>query len=316
MAKPEFKTRQLPDYLILFAKGMAMGAADIVPGVSGGTVAFITHIYDELLESIRQFRPSLVPLLFTQGLSACWRQVNGNFLLTLVLGIALSVLSLGRVIAYHLEHSSVLLGGFFFGLIAASVVYMVSQQTRWSLQEGVALVLGTVCVLLMPAKPMMFDPNLFWVFAAGAVAVCAMILPGVSGSFILLMLGMYPVILNALKDFNVTMLSVFVAGCVFGLLGFSHLLTWLLRRFHSQTLAVLTGFLLGSLSIIWPWKEVLESGLDRHGKPMALLTRNVVPWDYQALGLETPIGGAVLLAILGFALVFGLERIGSNSPKT
>jgi len=316
MAKPELQTRQLPDYLILFAKGMAMGAADIVPGVSGGTVAFITHIYDELLESIRQFRPSLVSLLFTQGLAACWRKVNGNFLLSLVLGIALSVLLLGRVIAYHLEHSPVLLGGFFFGLIAASVVYMISQQTRWSWQEGVALALGTACVLLMPAKAMVFEPNLFWVFAAGAVAVCAMILPGVSGSFILLMLGMYPVILNALKDFNVAMLSVFVAGCVFGLLGFSHLLTWFLRRFHSQTLAVLTGFLLGSLSIIWPWKEVLESGLDRHGKPMALLTRNIVPWDYQALGLEASIGGAVLLAILGFALVFGLERIGSNTSKT
>ena len=316
MAKPELKTRQLPDYLILFAKGMAMGAADIVPGVSGGTVAFITHIYDELLESIRQFKPSLIPLLFTQGFAACWRQVNGNFLLTLVLGIAFSILLLGRIIAYHLEHSPVLLGGFFFGLIAASVLYMLSQQTRWGWQEGVALALGTACVLLMPAKPMMFEPNLLWVFAAGALAICAMILPGVSGSFILLMLGMYPVILGALKDFNVSMLSVFAGGCVFGLLGFSHLLTWFLRRFHSQTLAVLTGFLLGSLSIIWPWKEVLESGLDRHGKSMALLTRNVMPWDYQALGLETSFGGPVLLAILGFALVFGLERIGSSSAKT
>lgn len=316
MAKPELSTRGRSDYLMLFAKGMAMGAADIVPGVSGGTVAFITHIYDELLDSIRQFRPSLVPLFLDQGFAACWRQVNGNFLLSLVLGIALSVLLLGRLIAYHLEHSPLLMGGFFFGLISASVVYMMSQQTRWSWQEAIALVLGTACVLLMPAKPMVFEPNLFWVFGAGAVAVCAMILPGISGSFILLMLGMYPVILKALTDFNVAMLSVFVGGCVFGLLGFSHVLTWFLRRFHSQTLAVLTGFLLGSLSIIWPWKEVLETGLNRHGESVALLTRNVLPEDYQALGLDPSFAAVALLVLVGFGLVFGLERMGSSSPKT
>lgn len=311
---PSQSARQLRDYLMLFAKGMAMGAADIVPGVSGGTVAFITNIYDELLSSIRAVRPSTFSILYREGFAAFWRRINGNFLITLLAGIACSLLSLGRLISDQLDEHPIQLAAFFFGLIMASIVYMLRQQTHLTWREWVGIGLGAAVIVLLPDQPMVVESSAWWVFGAGALAICAMILPGISGSFILLLLGMYPVVLEALKNLDIAILAVFIAGCVAGLLSFSHFLGMLLRRFHAMTLAVLTGFLLGSLTIIWPWKEVLAYRVDRHGESVPLVSVNIGPEQFHAIsGGEPHTLFALSCVVLGFGLVLGLERLASKT---
>ncbi len=300
----------MKDYGLLFAKGMAMGAADIVPGVSGGTVAFITNIYDELLNSIRSVRPSTLVLLYKEGPAACWRAINGNFLLVLLAGIVTSLLTLSRLISYQLEHNPILLAALFFGLILASILYMLRQLGHIGVREVLAILVGAAAIVLLPEKPFALGTGTWWVFGAGALAICAMILPGISGSFILLMLGVYPIVLGALMEFDLELLAVFIGGCVVGLLSFSHLLGLLLQKARSITLAVLTGFLLGSLKIIWPWKEVLAYRTDRHGESVPLISANVSPDQYQAVvGADPQTLLAILCLVFGFSLVFGIDKL-------
>lgn len=235
-------------YLLVVLKGLAMGAADVVPGVSGGTIAFITGIYEELLGSLRSITPKTLALIGQQGVGAFWRATNANFLLALLSGIAISLFSLARIISFCLENYPVLVWSFFFGLIVASIIFIVRQLTTWTWREWLALAIGTLIALgISVAKPAQLPAEWWMVFLAGSIAICAMILPGVSGSFILVLMGMYPVFLNALKTLDVLLLGCFFAGCACGLLTFSHLLYWLLQRFHNVTLAMLTGFLIGSL---------------------------------------------------------------------
>lgn len=291
-----------------------MGAADIVPGVSGGTVAFISGIYQELLSSIKAVNLENLALLFREGPAAFWRAINGSFLLTLLCGILFSIFTLARVVGYCLENFPILIWSFFFGLIIASIIYILRQLPRLALPEMAAILVGAAIgfgIALLPSVSV--SENLLVVFASGTLAICAMILPGVSGSFILLLIGMYSTIIAAINEVNFLLLGSFAIGCACGLLAFSRVLSWLLNRFYSQTMGMLTGFLVGSLAVIWPWKETLEVMINPRGEEVILSQRPRLPWDYGAItGLDPQMLPALLCMLFGLLLVLGLEYLGSR----
>ncbi|MFA7554086.1 MAG: DUF368 domain-containing protein [Spongiibacteraceae bacterium] len=301
----------------VYCRGILMGAADVVPGVSGGTVAFITGIYEELLDAIKSINVKAIKLLFAEGVTAAWSHINGNFLLVLMLGIVTSILLLARVISYLLEAYPLLVWSFFFGLIVASCVHMVKQIKQWQPLTLIALLVGVVmAVAVTELKAVELVPGPAVFFGAGCIAICAMILPGISGSFILVLLGMYGHVLAAAKDLQVTLLLAFVAGCGVGILSFSRVLSWLFTRFHDATLALLTGFLIGSLNLVWPWKLVLSFYTNSHGKRFALEQENVFPWVYQAqTGIDPSTVFCVGLMVLGLILVFLLEKSGEKATE-
>ncbi|MEF1220315.1 DUF368 domain-containing protein, partial [Photobacterium damselae] len=242
--------------LITFLKGMAMGAADVVPGVSGGTIAFITGIYDTLLESIRRINPKLITVLKEKGIKGAFEHVNGTFLIALFAGILTSIFTLARFITWMLHTHPIPLWSFFFGLIIVSVIHMFKQVDRWALTRFIAVILGAAFAYgITVVNPVSMDPTPVNIVIAGAIAICAMILPGISGSFILLLLGMYAPILGAAKSMDVVTLGLFAMGCVVGLLTFSHVLSWILRNYRDIALTFLTGLMIGTLGKIWPWKE-------------------------------------------------------------
>lgn len=305
--------KQSKRLLGVYLRGIAMGAADVVPGVSGGTVAFITGIYEELLDSLRSINPAALVVLVKQGPIAFWKFINGSFLVVLLLGVLTSILSLARLISYLLDAHPLLLWSFFFGLIAASSLYMLKQIKQWSWSIVVATIIGAAFAYFVGVmKPSEMSPEPLLIFIAGAIAICAMILPGISGSFILVLLGMYSHILTAIKDFQWLLLVSFAAGCGVGLLSFSHLLSWLFKRFHDETVALLTGFLVGSLSLVWPWKETLSYYQNSHGESLALEQQNVLPAAFEAIqGQESYMTACIFLMVLGFLIVLGLEKLGS-----
>ncbi|MDQ2075409.1 DUF368 domain-containing protein [Marinimicrobium sp. ABcell2] len=291
-----------------------MGAADLVPGVSGGTIAFISGIYEELVHSLRQLTPAALKILFQQGWRPFWQHINGTFLLTLGTGVLVSIFSLARLVSYALEHHRVLVWGFFFGLIVASIIYIGRQLPLRSVPVWVALALGTLAALAVSVGKPVQLPGDWWMMAiAGSIAICAMILPGVSGSFLLLLMGVYPVFLRAVAELNWTLLGSFMLGAVSGLLLFSHFLSWLLHHYRALTLATLTGFLVGSLNIVWPWKQTITVFLDRHGNPVPLVQENLFPGQYaQATGADPQTVWVIVLAVVGVTLVLGLEFLGSR----
>lgn len=297
-------------YGTLCLKGIAMGAADVVPGVSGGTIAFIAGIYEELIASLRSITPAAFIILFKQGPTAFWKAINGNFLLSLVSGILFSLLTLARIITHLLENYPIFIWSFFFGLIIASIVFMLRQITHWRAEEIIALVVGCIIAYGISIIPPSDAPKELWfVFISGAIAICAMILPGISGSFVLLLMGMYSFILTALIEFKMAVILTFVSGCLIGLLSFSHLLDWLLKRYHSITISALTGFIIGSLSVVWPWKYATESFIDRHGKEVALAYQRLLPNEYERLTqTDSHLLPAILFMIAGFVLVLLLEK--------
>lgn len=283
----------------IFLRGMLMGAADIVPGVSGGTMAFITGIYDRLLGAIAAFDLLLLRLLRERCWREAWHRVDGAFLLSLGAGILTSMLTLARLIGYLLEHHPLLVWSFFFGLILGSALLLLRRVTRWhaaalaGLLFGalLAAVSGLVPALALPAHGVSF-------FLAGFVAICAMILPGVSGSFILVLLGLYPALLAAIEALDLGVLVIFAAGAGCGLLAFSRLLHYLLAEHHAATLATLTGFLCGSLLVVWPWKLPVTVG--DHAYPAWPSTYAAQVGDPQWLA-------AALLMVLGLIAVWILE---------
>lgn len=294
--------------LLLYAKGMAMGAADVVPGVSGGTVAFITGIYDELLRSIGAV-PNAIPALLKGRIAEAWRTANASFLLVLFAGILTSVLSLAKLISYLLEQHPIPVWSFFFGLILVSVHVVGREIRRRKLSRLISLCLGIgFAYWITVASPLQWNTSSVSLFFAGAIAICAMILPGISGSFILVLLGLYPVILGAVKAMDLGVMLTFGAGCLVGLLSFARVLSWVLRRWRDLTLAFLTGLMLGSLNKVWPWKETLTWRTNSHGEPVPLLEQNLLPGAYGDLtGQDPQLLLAILLAVAGIALVLGLE---------
>ncbi|MGE6791674.1 DUF368 domain-containing protein [Pseudomonas guineae] len=303
-------------YFLLYAKGIAMGAADVVPGVSGGTVAFITGIYDELLRSISSI-PVALGLLLRGRIFDAWKAANATFLLVLLLGIMTSVLSLARLITYLLVEHPIPVWSFFFGLVLVSSHLVVREIQRWNWARGVSLVLGAAFAYwITVAVPLQLGNDPLSLFFAGAIAICAMILPGISGSFILVLLGLYSFVLTAVKGLDISVLLIFASGCLVGIVSFAGVLRWLLARWRDLTLAFLTGLMIGSLNKIWPWKETLTWRTDSHGAQMPLLQTNLWPEHFAKVSGQDPqLLLAIALAITGVVLVLGLERLAGRSPQ-
>lgn len=289
-----------------------MGAADIVPGVSGGTVAFITGIYEKLIDSIGSLGPSTVSILFKEGPLAAWRSFNGSFLLTLMLGILTSIFTLSKLLSHLLQTQPELLWSFFFGLILISAVHIGRQIPKWTISTIAALVLGAVIAFVITlVSPQQLALNPLTLFIAGSIAICAMVLPGISGSFILLLLGMYAHVIGAVKALDVVNLGIFACGCLVGLLLFTRLLSWLLHHHHNITMAVLTGFMLGSLNKVWPWKQTLSTRINSHGEVIPVDQANVLPQQYLELtGQDPKLLFSLVLMVVAVALVLLLERLG------
>lgn len=303
--------RSFKDYLTITLKGMAMGAADVVPGVSGGTIAFITGIYQELIATISGINLGLLKIWKEEGFRAMWKEANGSFLVALLSGILISIFTLMRLTNYLLEAHPIMIWSFFFGLILASIWFVAKQIPKWNFKIILALLIGAaIAIYIVMLPPMGANTDLWFLFLAGSIAVCAMILPGISGAFILVLLGAYKTVTEAAHNFDLKTLAVVALGAIVGLLSFSRILKWLFDHYSSITLAVLTGFIAGSLNKIWPWKEVLES--EKIGEKIIVLREaSVWPTDFQG---ESHIIAAIALILAGFTLILILERVATQKP--
>lgn len=322
--------------MLLYAKGLAMGAADVVPGVSGGTIAFITGIYQELLSSIASLNLDALKILKNEGIKAFWNHINGNFFVVLIAGIFTSIISLAHLIQFLLNDHPIPTWSFFFGLIAASVFVVGSSIKNYkSAGVWIALIAGTlIAYFITIATPAAGNESLPYIFLCGAIAIIAMILPGISGSFILLLMGAYLTVMEhislftgAIKSMDTAillnsgiLLMVLALGCVVGLLTFSRVLKWMFNRYFELTIAVLTGFLIGSLNKVWPWKETLEVFVKHAGTPkekiVPLVEKNILPATFEQLnGIPSQILFAVILAIAGAAIVLVLHRFSPNNEE-
>jgi len=304
--------RSLKDYIIISLKGIAMGAADVVPGVSGGTIAFISGIYEELLTSINSVNLDAVKVVKKEGFKAMWKSVNGNFLLALLLGIGVSVLSLAKLIKWLLENEPILLWSFFFGLVVASVLFVGKQIKNWNFIKVLVLIIGAALafyITILSPVANQITSNWF-LFFAGALAICAMILPGISGSFILLLLGAYRPVIDALDQRDIKIIALVGSGAIVGLLTFSRILKWLFDKYKELTLAVLTGFIAGSLNKIWPWKETLSWRTNSHGDNVPFIQESILPFNYEG---NPELLWATILAIIGFAVILLLEKFSKEN---
>lgn len=305
--KQQIMGRSIKDYAMLMLKGMGMGAADVVPGVSGGTIAFIAGIYDELINSIKSINRESLTMLFTGKFKAFAKKINAPFLLALISGIAISVFSLAKLITWLLTEQPILIWAFFFGLVLASTWFVMKDIREWNVKTIPTFIAGAaIAYYITVATPADTPSNLLFIFCCGAIAICAMILPGISGSFILVLLGKYFYIMDAVKTFDIVILAVFGAGAFIGITTFSRVLSFTLKRFRNMTLAMLTGFMLGSLNKVWPWKETTEMTIN--GETFAAES-NILPNVYVA--------EAIGLMAIGFASVYILEKLSNkiSQPK-
>lgn len=328
--------RNFLQHLLVTAKGLAMGAADVVPGVSGGTIAFISGIYEELIETIHNIDLGFFKIWKKEGFLTAWRQYNLSFLLALFSGVFISILSFAKLITWLLQDYPIMVWSFFFGLVVASIVYVGQQITNWRLSLIIMLVVAsTLSYFITIADPVGSPDSIWFLFLAGFVAIIAMILPGISGAFILLLLGAYTTVIGFVTQLTegITTLNgslflaafgkllVFGIGAIVGLKMFSRVLNWMFKHHKNMTLAVLTGFMVGALNKIWPWKEVLEYRTNHAGEEIPFIERSILPSNYSA---DPQILYAVLFAIIGFLTIFLLERIAvkkgsiklENNPPT
>lgn len=312
MTQPGFK-----NFLLILVKGMGMGAADVVPGVSGGTIAFISGIYEELIKSLKSINLVALKVLFSKGVISFWKHINGSFLLAVFAGVLISVFTLASMLERWLENSPIMVWSFFFGLIIASAVYVARKIGNWNWRKVVALISGIVVAYLITSLTPATTPETWWfVLLSGAIAICAMILPGISGAFILLLLGKYQYIIGAVNDLNIFVLAVFAVGAVVGLISFSNLLSWLLDKFHDITISVLAGFMIGSLFKIWPWKHTVSTFTDRHGEIQPLVQENVLPAQFETLtGNDAQLIAAVGMALAGIGLILAIELVSYRKKK-
>lgn len=297
--------RGLKDYAFLVLKGMGMGAADVVPGVSGGTIAFIVGIYDELINSIKSINGKSLKLFFTGKFAAFWKMINGSFLFSILLGIGISVFSLAKIITWLLVEHPILVWSFFFGLVLASTWFVAKDIKGWNWKTILGFVVGVVVAFYITVATPAETPSYLWfIFLCGAIAICAMILPGISGSFILVLLGKYFFIMDAVKTLDLVIIVVFGAGAVVGITSFSRVLSYALKHVRNITLAVLSGFMLGSLNKVWPWKEQITTVVDGHD---LMIENNILPNQY--------IVEAVVLMLVGFFMVYFLEKLSMKVSK-
>lgn len=312
------KERSKKQLLGITLRGMAIGAADVVPGVSGGTIAFISGIYEELIHSISSINLKALKILRKEGIKPFWKHINGTFFVALLLGIAISVLTLANLVTYFLNEHPVMVWSFFFGLVLASVYIIIRTIDKWSVFSVISLMVGTagaayIATLHVTAS----GGDLWYIFVSGAIAICAMILPGISGAFILVLMGSYGIVMQGLKELDWLLISVFASGCLVGILSFSHLLKYLFANFKNLLLAFLTGTLIGSLLKVWPWKNNFGDApvvVHSDGREEWMQV-NVWPKDYlnivDGANSSASIFYAVLLMIAGFMVIYTLEKVGT-----
>ena len=311
--------KNVPELFRIAVIGLVMGAAEVVPGVSGGTIAFISGIYERLINSIRQFTPFLPLQLKKNGVMSTWRRVDATFLLVLFAGMGVSILVFAKAVSYLLHNEPIAIWSFFFGLVAVSAGVVsreiTSYGTKIGLGIGIGLVIGVVVTHLVPIT---LEPTPLMLFVGGSIAVCAWILPGLSGSFILLLLGLYGFVIDAIKSLDVLNLAFIAAGAVIGLVSFSQVLSRLFALFKNETLAVLMGFMLGSLAKLWPWKNTTSYQIRADGSQIPLGQEPVFPDVYSNLtGQDAQIVMAVVCALVGGALVLVLHWVAriNNDPE-
>jgi len=304
------------DYLLLFFKGAGMGAADVVPGVSGGTIAFITGIYQRLLNAIQSVNLEAAKILFQKGslvnnIKMVWQHIDGNFLLAVFAGLITSAVSLAKVITFMLNNHPIYVWSFFFGLIIASFIHIAKQVEAWNIKTIFSCIFGAVLAFsITTLSPSEANPQWWFYTVAGSIAICAMILPGISGSFILLLLGMYGHVLTAVNTLAFDLILLFIAGCIIGLMAFSRILTWLLEHYHQITFALLSGFLVGSLNLLWPWKQVLTTYTSSHGIIKPLTQKNILPDTFlQLTGQDPQQIAAFSLMVFGLVLILFIEKL-------
>ncbi|HNP68291.1 MAG TPA: DUF368 domain-containing protein [Aequorivita sp.] len=313
--------RNFLQYLTVTAKGLAMGAADVVPGVSGGTIAFISGIYEELIETIHNLDLGFFKIWKKEGFLKAWKHYNLGFLLGLFSGVFISIISLAKLITWLLEVYPIMVWSFFFGLVIASIVYVGKQITSWRLAVIIAMIIASVASYLITIADPVGSPESTWfLFFAGFIAIIAMILPGISGAFILLLLGAYTTVIGIVTQLGegITTLNsslflgalgkllIFAVGAVIGLKVFSRALNWMFKHHKNLILAVLTGFMIGALNKIWPWKEVLQYRMNHAGEQIPFIERSILPQNYDG---NPQILYATLFAIIGFLTIFLLERV-------
>lgn len=316
--------RNLLQYLLITAKGLAMGAADVVPGVSGGTIAFISGIYEELIETIHKFDLGFFKIWKRQGLSEAWKEYNLSFLLALFSGVFISILSFAKLITWLLEVYPIMVWSFFFGLVVASIVFVGKQVERWHLSTISAVLIATAfSYVITIAEPVASPDSTWFLFFAGFVAIIAMILPGISGAFILLLLGAYTTVIGTITQLiegvsslngsviwtALGKISIFALGAVLGLKIFSRALNWMFKHHKDLILAILTGFMVGALNKIWPWKRVLQYRTNHGGEKIPFLEKSILPQNFDG---NPFLFYAILFAVIGFLTIYLLERIASK----
>ncbi len=290
-----------------------MGAADVVPGVSGGTIAFISGIYEELINSIRSVDHIALKVLLKKGPIAFYKHINGNFLLSLFIGIGIAVLSLVKLIHFLLDNEPILIWSFFFGLILSSALMVARKVKVWTPGVIISTILGAAIAFYVGiATPGETPEDLWFIFLSGMIAICAMILPGISGSFLLLLLRKYEYITGAISELKLDVLAVFGLGAIIGITSFSHLLSWLFKKFHDLTIALLAGFMIGSLNIVWPWKEVIETRVNSKGIEVPFRYESVLPQNFSG---ESELFMAIVLMLIGIATIISIESLSSNNQE-
>ena len=313
------KMKKLTDYLFVTVKGICMGAADVIPGVSGGTIAFMTGIYEELVGSINAINTTAMKLLFSGKFKEFWKHINGNFLLSLIAGILVSILSLAKLMTYLLEHHPVQTWAFFFGLIVASSIFILKDIKGWKFRDIVMLAIGIVTgAVVCTLSPTETPDGLWFIFLCGAIAICAMILPGISGSFILLILGKYEYMMGTVAKIvsgdgvpmDFVILIIFAAGALAGIIAFSKFLHWLLAGYHRPTLLALAGFIIGSLVKVWPWSDMVTVAASQYPEIAEMTAPVWKELSAQYAGMiDYHIAGAVCFALIGFLLVTVIETV-------
>ncbi len=319
--------RRFLDYLVITLKGISMGAADVVPGVSGGTIAFISGIYEELIESIDKIDFKVFNIWKTKGFKTAWQSINGSFLSALFLGITISILSLAKLIEWLLLNQAILLWSFFFGLVLASILYISKQITKWNSKIIIAILITAILsYTITRAEPFASPDSPIYLLFCGFIAIIAMILPGVSGAFILLILGAYQTAIDTINNlieglstgnfelFKTAFLkfTLIGAGAIIGLKVFSKALNWMFKHQKNITLAILTGFMIGSLNKIWPWKKVLKTRINSHGEEVTLLDKSILPSSFDG---DQKLILALVFITIGFTTLLLIERLGQHKKQ-
>ena len=303
--------KNIKDLALLFLKGIAMGSADVVPGVSGGTIAFITGIYEKLLNSISSIDLQALTYPRKFQIKALWEHINGTFLLVLGSGILTSFFIFVHFITDLLNNHPIQLWSFFFGLIIISALIILREIKKWNIGVFFMILAGiAIAYFITEAVPAQTPEAPWFIFIAGAVAICAMVLPGISGAFILLLFGKYKYMFEAFSERRIVDIAALALGIIVGLLSFARVVSWLFKKYHNLTVGLLSGFMIGSLNKVWPWKVTVEEYLDRHGEMKPLVEQNVLPMDYlEATGKDSFFLQAVIWAAAGFLIVLAIDRL-------